>query len=192
MSFLANYIYYQYQISGFEYLLRLKSLYIIELIISAIFLIIIANEDKKTLHVSWESTGIYFMIMLPAIVSGILSGILQEQWMFYLAGAVFALIMIVYSFKTGRGGADRDISIISIIAYPFQSVLALIPALLISVIRTAKTKTKYPFLVPYAIGFILFGIVQIVLISGILKYGFAMYIIRCLQIGTLVYANPLY
>lgn len=142
----------------------LKLMYIIELIVSALCLITIGIEDNKTLHVSWKNTGIYLGLCIPGIVTGCLGGFMTGQLVFYLAGAVFAIVLIVYSFRTGRGGADRDICIISIIAYPMIAVLSLIPSLLASIIITARKKQKFPMLFPYAIVFGLLTLVQIVIL----------------------------
>lgn len=142
----------------------LKYLYITELIVSALFLITLGLEDNKTLKVSWMNTGLYVLICIPGLIAGIHSGILQSQLIYYIAGAVFAGILIIYSFWTGRGGADRDIGIISILAYPMLAVLSLIPALLISVIATARTKKKFPMLFPYSIIFGCLALVQLIVL----------------------------
>lgn len=142
----------------------LKYLYILDLIISALFLITIGIEDNKTLHVSWRNTTQYIFVCVPGVVTGIVGGFLAGQVIYYIAGAVFALVLIIYSSKTGRGGADRDIGIISIAAFPMIAVLSLVPALIMSVIYTAKKKRKFPMLFPFSIVFGLLALVQIVIL----------------------------
>lgn len=142
----------------------LKLMYIMELIVSALCLITIGIEDNKTLHVSWKITAIYLGLCIPGIVTGCLGGFMTGQLVFYLAGAAFAVVLIVYSIRTGRGGADRDICIISILAYPMIAVLSLVPALLTSIIVTARDGQRFPMLFPYAIVFGLLTLVQIVIL----------------------------
>lgn len=143
-----------------------RYIYLGTLLLSAVFLIILGLEDNNTLKVSWKNTLIYIMLILPGIIYGCKSGALIEQLIYYLPGIAFAAVMIIYSFKTGRGGADRDIGIVGIAAYPQTAVLALIPALLISVIATAKRNQKYPMLFPYSIVFGLLALVQISFVIG--------------------------
>ena len=144
----------------------LKSIYICELIITAIAIIFIGLEDNKTLKVSWRNTALYFYLIIPPIASGMHSGALVEQLIYYLPGLAFAAVMIIYSFKTGRGGADRDIGILSLIPFPMITVLSLIPSLLISIIATAKRKQKYPFLFPFSIVFGVLAVTQLAMMIG--------------------------
>lgn len=138
----------------------LRNIYCLTQFIAAVILIFLGIEDNNTLKVSWKNTAVYLFVILPGLICGCTSGILLEQLIFYLPGIAFVIVMTIYSFKTGRGGADRDIGLLSILAFPQTAVLALIPALLISVFATAKLKRKYPMLFPYSIIFGLLTLAQ--------------------------------
>lgn len=128
----------------------LKTLYKIEFICSAIVLVIIGIEDKRSLQVSWGTTAVYALVTIPAIVSGVHSGAMYGQLVYYIAGAVFGIFITIYSARTGRSGADRDICLLTILPFPAIGVLALLVSLIVSVIATAIKKKKIPLLFIYA------------------------------------------
>lgn len=144
----------------------LRTVYIFELIITAIALIFLGLEDNRTLKVSWRNTALYFYLIIPPLASGMHSGALIEQLIYYLPGLAFAAVMIIYSLKTGRGGADRDIGILSLIPFPMITVSSLIPSLLVSIIATTKRKQKYPFLFPFSIVFGVLAVTQLAMMIG--------------------------